>query len=279
MNKLLILLVLTFFCLGVGKILHDVKDGFSPRRLQPLSQRVGAEWDEEINQALLQPFHYIGRGRQCFAFASADEKYVLKFPRTDIYKTPFWVRALPVHAYRKKLEADHKKRESFILESFQISFNELKEQTGLLALHLGQSVSKGKWLTLIDQSGWKHRLPLEKMPFVLQKKQPILMKCFLSAENESEAKNILTALIDVIVERGRKGILNRDRSFLRNYGFDGKKAYQIDVGSFFRMEGVNAFQKSVGDSMDPIQEWLGKNHPEMLAFFNAELAARSSALQ
>ncbi len=276
-RKLAILLALLLFCALAGEGLYLAKDGFSARRIHSLDYEVAENWGEEAERALELTFHYIGRGRQCFAFASEDGKYVLKFPRTDIYKTPFWARALPVHSYRTELEENHRRREEFILNSFRISFDELKDQTALLAVHLGQSTPKGKKLTLIDASGSKYRLPLEKTSFVLQYKQPILMKSFSAAlerGERKEAEKILDALLAAVVERANKGILNRDRSFLRNYGFDGSKAYQIDVGSFFRSQDLDpsmAYHKSVRDSMEPVQEWLAENSPEMLDYLNSKL--------
>jgi len=276
-KKLAILSLLVLLSMLVGKGIYFIKDGFSARRIQSLDYFVVEDWDEEASRALEQTYHYIGRGRQCFAFASDDGKYVLKFPRTDIFKTPFWVRALPVPSYRKELVANHKKREEFILNSFRISFSELKKETSLLAVHLGQSLGKGKKLRIVDASGSKHLLPLEKTSFVLQYKQPILMKTFTSAlQNGSvkEAEKILDALLDAIVTRAKKGILNRDRSFLRNYGFDGTHAYQIDIGSFFRSKDLSpkaAYDKSVRDSTDPVREWLADNAPSMLPYLDSRL--------
>lgn len=264
------LLALLLFCFAIGQALHHFKDGFTPRRILPLSRPITENWDSEAEEALTQPFHYLGRGRQCFAFASADGKYVLKFPRTDIYKTPFWARLLPLASYRKNLEAKHKLREEFILDSFSLSFNELKEQTALLAIHLGTSPSRGKKLILIDALGAKHTLPLETAPFILQYKKPILMQAFTAAYNQGnrqEAEKILNALLSAITERAEKSILNRDRSFLRNYGYDGQRAYQIDVGSFFKSPALTpqaAYEKSLRDSVEPIQEWLTANAPDML---------------
>jgi len=276
-KKTCLFLALILISVLVGEGIYLAKDGFSARRIQSLNYEIAEEWGEEAHLALEQTFHYIGRGRQCFAFASEDGKYVLKFPRTDIYKTPFWARALPVHAYRSQLEKKHRIREEFILNSFRISFNELKEQTSLLAVHLGQSPPKGKKLKLIDSSGSRHQLPLDKTSFVLQYKQPILMKSFseaLQKGERQEAEKILDALLSTIVERAKLGILNRDRSFLRNYGFDGTKAYQIDIGSFFRQPDLDpqaAYHKSVRDSIDPVFEWLCENAPEMTAYLNSKL--------
>jgi hypothetical protein len=189
------------------------------------------------------------------------------------------MRALPVSSLREQGRADCAKREQFILESMRIAFEELQNQTGVLAVHLGQSDSSGKKLTLVDAFGCRHCLPLEKTSFVLQTKQPLLMQAFQAALQRGDriqAQKILDALLDTILERGRKGILNRDRSFLRNYGYDGRKAYQIDIGSFFRLEDLEpstAFHKSVTDSVDAIKEWMAKTDPEMLLYLNRQLSA------
>lgn len=277
MKKIIFLLLILGLSAAVGEGLYYLKDGFTARRIHSLNLQGSDDFTPEVRAALSQTYHYIGRGRQCFAFASADDQYVLKFPRTDIYKTPLWVRSLPfLKEYRARLEKDHLERQQFILTSFQISFEELKEQTALLALHLGQSPSKEK-LSVVDALGCKHSLPLGKTSFVLQYKRPILMQAFLAAikkGHREEAKTILDSLVDVIADRARKGILNRDRSFLRNYGFDGKKAYQIDVGSFFRKEEMSPqqiYEKSLGDSIDPIQEWLAQTDEEMLHYLNSKL--------
>lgn len=275
-SKIFIIILLFSFSAALGNWLYWIKDGFSSRRIQSLPYPTEENWDEEAQEALKQTFTYIGRGRQCFAFASPDGKYVLKFPRTDIYKTPIWAQILPVSRYRERLEKDHKKRENFILNSFRISFNELKEQTALLAIHIGQSHSK-QFLNVIDAAGCKHRLPLGSTSFVLQYKRPILMKAFSEAIEKGErkeAEKILDAMLATIAERADKGILNRDRSFLRNYGYDGTRGYQIDVGSFFKNSDLpleRSREKSIRDSVDPIQEWLQKNSPEMLPYLNAHL--------
>ncbi len=276
-RKLFSLLLLILFSVAAGEVLYYVKDGFSARRIHSLNRETDANWSQETQQILEQPYRYIGRGRQCFAFASDDGKYVLKLPRTDIYTLPFWARALPVPAYRSKLDLDHRSRETFILDSFLISANDLKDQTGILAIHLGKSRPKGKKLVLIDASGCTHHLSLEKTAFILQYKQPILMKSFSAAlekGDRKEAEKILDALLSVIVKRAQKGILNRDRSFLRNYGYDGKQAYQIDVGSFFRKPELSRseiYEKSIRDSVDPIDEWVAKNAPEMEKYLKERL--------
>jgi hypothetical protein len=282
MNKGIAIFTLILFCCLTGEGLHYIKGGFSPRRIQSLDVDLTEGWNEETQRTINQTFYFVGRGRQCFAFQSQDGKYILKIPRTDIYKTPFWVRALPIRSYRAQLEARHEAKKQFILESFRISFYELKNQTGLLAIHLGSSPKSGRTITLVDASGWKHNMQLDKLPFLLQYKKPILIDSFLQAlktGNQNEAGKILDALVAAITERASKGILNLDRRFIDNYGYDGEKAFQIDVGSFFKKPDLtlpDAREKSLRDSIDPVKEWLTELYPEMLNYLDLSINKKSN---
>ena len=191
----------------------------------------------------------------------------------------FSIQALPFTSYREQLQTVLSKRRQTIMESFRLCFRELQKETGTVALHLCDTPSgfDSKKLILIDAIGCKHELPLEKINFLIQYKQPLWTNAFLTAlksGDRPEAERILEALFNNVIERGKKGILNEDRSFLRNYGFDGEKAYQIDVGTFFRLNTLSrsaAFKKSVRDSMDPIQEWLAEIDPAILQHLNKKL--------
>lgn len=275
MKRLFVLLFLSFLSIGTGQGLYHFKKGFTPRRIHVLERKAADNWNSEAAQALSQTYTYIGRGRQCFAFGSADGKYVVKLLRTDIYKLPLWLRALPFPSLRQKVRTRQQLREQFVVNSMQIAFDDLQSQTGVLALHLGQSPSKGQKLHLVDAMGCKLHLPLEKTAFVLQLRQPLLMQAFQSAlqkGDRAEARKILDALLAAVVERAEKGILNKDPSFFRNYGYDGRRAYQIDIGTFVRMEEPSPTQ-SVHYTMNPVKDWMAKTDPEMLRYLNQQLAA------
>jgi hypothetical protein len=164
-----------------------------------------------------------------------------------------------------------------VWNSFRIANTTLSRETGTLALHLGDSTSWQGELTLIDALGFKVQIPLHKTCFIVQHKQPLWTPQFLKAHetgNTAEKTRLLNALIDAMERRGRKGILNRDRSFLRNYGFDGICAYQIDIGDFYKLPTwypEQVFLKSVHDSLAPVQEWLAEIDPSMLEIVKARL--------
>jgi len=265
MRKVMLILLLIALCSGVGKGLYWAKKGFSLRRIAGPVKVELIRWSDEANGALDQPFRFLGRGRQCFAFESLDGKYVLKFPRTDIYQKPFR------EIVSKANERD--KREKFVLESMRIAFDELKEETGSLGIHFGQTADLGEELHLIDSLGFSYRIPRQRASFVLQMKQPILMKCFLEATTPQEKEKILGSLIDFVVVRGKKGIWNKDESFLRNYGFDGERGYQIDIGSFYHRPDAVA---SIRDTLHPVRSWLMKKDPEIVPYFDTTLELKLS---
>ena len=63
----------------------------------------------------------------------------------------------------------------------------------------------------------------------LQRKKPILMTEFQRALRDGrrpEAEKMLDAFVEAIAERARRGILNKDPSFIRNFGFDGERAFR-----------------------------------------------------
>src|SRR5579872_5769568 len=81
--------------------------------------------DDDTKKILSQPFHYLGRGRQCFAFASEDGKYVLKCIRTDKFKAPFWTHIFPNILKKKQSKIEQKKY--LVFESFRMANEELKD--------------------------------------------------------------------------------------------------------------------------------------------------------
>jgi len=275
MKKISLLFLLICFCAGVGKAWHLAKDGFSIRRCQVWDFGVSDGLSEESQIALKQTYSYLSRGHQCYAFVSEDGNYVIKIPRTDRYHTAFWLNLFP--EMKKERQENLSRRESFLLESFRVSYEELRDQTALLALHLGTSEDRGEKIRIVDRIGRKYVMPLNKTAFILQRKKPILMAEFQRALTEGrrdQARQMLQSFLHVVADRARLGILNKDPSFLRNFGFDGKIAFQIDIGSFYRVKGIfgrEAYDKSIRETVGPVREWLATVDREMAESFDQML--------
>jgi hypothetical protein len=274
MRKICYLLLLIGLCLTVGKIWYWRTDGFNISRLQGRTQELqGVWWDDEAEAAILQDFHYVARGRQAFVFASVDGLYVIKFPRGDTCKLPFWLRSLPLESRRKRQITRKAYRENFVLQSARLAMEELKESTAMIAMNLslqGPAFLKAKTIRIIDKVGRSYQIPLGSAYFFLQRKKKLFSEVIQEAELKEGmegVKKVMDALFAVIVERTEKGILNRDKAFLQNYGFDEKRGYQTDVGDFFQAGPgftKDSYFQSIESSVKPIRCWMQEKHPEWL---------------
>lgn len=288
MRKVVLLLLLIGFCLSVGKAWYWVRNGYSVSRMYGWTQGLDKVWwSEEADAIMSQDFRYLGRGRQAFAFESMDGKYVLKFPRGDIYKIPFWLKALPLEARRSRQLYRRAERERDILESFQLAMDELKESTASIAMNCANDRvyplfmkpnGEKKTVRVIDKIGRSFHIPLGDTYFILQKKKQLFRDVIVEANAKDGTvgvEKVLDALFQVIVERTEKGILNRDGSFLRNYGFDEEGAYQTDVGSFYKVDVSSKKEvcfRSMELSVKPIRRWMMETHPEWLDLLDRKRA-------
>lgn len=273
-KKSIAFLLLLAFAALVGKSWHWVKDGFSIRRVSAsLAEEPDLlSLDPESEAALRQDYRYLSRGHQSYAFLSEDGRYVLKLPRYDLYRQPFWLRSCRfpfLDSYREDFTADKEKRHQFLMNSFRIAFQDLKEETSLLFVHLGSTNHLHKTIRIKDHLGCTYSIDLDSSGFLLQKRQELMMPAFeraLRSGEREQAKAILEAFLELNAVRASKGIYNKDPSFLRNFGLEGSqeefRCIQIDVGSFYRPEQGNfsaSFLKIIGH----VKDWLAQTDPEM----------------
>lgn len=272
------LFLLIGFCALVGKAWHITKDGFNINRtVYPLRNGSLALQDKKVDEALSQAYTYLGRGHQCYAFASEDGRYVMKLPRYDRYELSFFLRACPfsfLDGYREKVRADLKHRLQFILESFRIAFEDLREDTAVIYLHLHRTKQWETPLLIKDNIGRTYSLNLDQTAFILQEKKEIMMSAFqerLRTGDRKGAEDILDCFLALIVSRSRKGIYNKDPSFLRNFGWESGKGIQIDIGSFYRKPEQpleEAREKSFQETIQHVHHWLAGTDEEMLQRFD-----------
>jgi hypothetical protein len=285
-RRLIVIVFLVLALLFAGRLWYLSKDGFSINRIHyPLAASENDPNEDFVRSLLVEPYHYIGRGRQCYAFASADGQYVMKIPRFDRYFLPFFWKFLPfsfLDSCKKSIFDERQSRLQFTLESFRIAAIDLREQTAVLYLHLHRTKSLPR-LVLYDRLHRPYRIDLNQTAFILQKKHEIMMPLCVKAlaDNDREkAKEMFMAFLNIIDVRAQKGILNRDPSFLKNFGWDGEKSIQIDIGSFWKrsdLSGDELYSFSLRDGTSRFREWLKQLDPEMCQWFECCLEERLQA--
>jgi len=157
-------------------------------------------------------------------------------------------------------------------ESYQLAFDTLKTQSGLLYFHPQKSITKLP-VTLIDKLGIAHKVDLSKVGFVLQKKA-LLAYAYLDTCAEKEAKEAIFSLVALLKHKMDLGIADRDPLIRTNFGFLEGSPMQIDIGPLFfdpSMKKLDKQKEEIPRITLSLKHWLEKNHPEMLPYLDEAL--------
>jgi hypothetical protein len=277
---LLVIISLERFC-------HYQTGGFRPWRLYS-DYPYNPAWEvpkEALPSSIDwdQPFTFLGKGGQSYAFLSPDQTIVLKVfkihHRSPLHLWKYLALFSPLeNLYQKVLDLKVEK-ELRALNSFHIAFADLKEETGLLYLHLNPTDFLHQTVTLRDKLGVPHLIDLDHIPFALQKRatlpKPTLRKLMKEGKTQ-EAKQLLDSMLLFLKKRSQKGIADRDPIIEKNFGFLEGQAIEIDLGSFFRDPSLCHSQKAKRDLFFTTlkwKNWLLDRYPELGLYFEDQVQA------
>ncbi len=274
------LLFLALFFLSIPLVSHFCKnqtDGFTclsltsslENELMLQEPPLSSEQRREQEIILSQPFHYLARGGQSFVFLSQDGKYVLKFFRDRF--APTWLLELPLPAAlenavlkKKDLRLKKLKRD---LSSYLLAFDELKEETGLLFMHIKPEEKRELSVSVIDKLGILHTLDLNRYIFLVQKRATPLYPYIEEkmAQNDLEgAKKALTQMVEIFIQRCKKGIFDEDPRLHKNLGFIAGKAIFIDGGRFKKdlaRKRPEIYKQDLLSTTSRLKVWLEQKYP------------------
>ena len=280
------LLLLAALCVCLERFCKSKTDGFSLCKISseipyhkefetsPLSSQDLAS----IRSILNQPFYYLGKGVQCYAFVSADDKYVLKFFRMSRLLPSFWLTKMPFKNSYKQGKIKRKSEEfcrDFI--SYKIAYENLKEPTGLLYVHLNKTDLLHQKITLFDRIRIKHTIDMDNMEFILQKKADLFypaVEKMLTLGKKTEVKKCVKELIHFLAHRSSLGIYDKDPDINTNFGICEGKPIQIDVGRY-RLDPSRKDPHLYIDDIirvtDSLCHWLEAQDPELSEYLIQEI--------
>ncbi len=201
--RLILLLLAVFALYGVGRFYYLVTGGF-------MVSNISSDFPHQpLALAMDQPYYYLGKGCQSYVFASADDQYVIKFFKYQRYRLQPWLTYFPplpaIVAYRQeKIEKKWNKLDGFV-QSWKIAFENLKDETALIFVHLNKTDHLKKTMTLYDKIGQKHLIALDEMEFCIQRRARMLCDILLEykeKENLTDAKqrkNVQKKRIEAII--------------------------------------------------------------------------------
>lgn len=274
---------------SIASFCNQQTDGFSVARIHsdlPFNpawetQALSPEKKEELLSIFHQKFHYLGVGGQCYAFASEDGHYVIKFFKHKIRKpfSFFYRTSLPKPFEKSRLKkwnkALYKLNRDFT--SYKIAYEDLPEETGLLFIHLNKSSDLQRSATIVDKLGIAHTIALDEIEFIVQKRATMaytFIEELMAKGNTAAAKKAMHSILDVIVSRCKKGIFDEDARIHRNFGFIDSKPIFIDVGRFRRdpeRQKPIVYQNDLKDITGRLRDWLEQSYPPLVPILDEEL--------
>jgi hypothetical protein len=232
-----------------------------------------SEVKSEASKILNQRFNYLSYGGQMTVYESEDGKYVIKFfnPRSVIKENWFHqfsklrrfnsLRWITNTYFRQKVRL-----QKYFLR-YEQAFKDLKEETGLVYVHLDPSTCLSQTLEVVDKEGSLHQVPLDGYPFVLQKKVELTMHHIdrlLKKGDMTGAQESIRQIYDLFLSRARKGYTDRLQTLHKNYGFFEGHAVQLDVGRIRKLETIQQkplqeVERIVGN----ITASIAENYPQL----------------
>lgn len=246
------------------------------------------DWDVKLSPELIsfantvthQPYRYLGKGLQAYAFISQDGEYVLKFfqqqrLREKSLSSHFFAYLFSSSFRQKAAAAKHHRDELFT--SSKISFEEIGEETGILFVHLNKTENQMKNIRLTDAMGQSHKFNGDTVSFIIQRKADYVFPTFVQLMRQGDlpkAKQRLDQIFDLLLTLAKKGIVDGDYALIRNnnLGFVRERAIYIDTGHLTKKSDLNIAKQmdyEFHSRLQPLHDWMKIQYPELAAYYEA----------
>ncbi len=285
---LIFLIMAPLILMGVGLFCCSYKKGFSVQKISSKlpyneiweTRSVEAEEKEHlVKNVFTQTFYYLGSGNQCYAFASADNKYVLKFFKMHKLLPKNWLTDFPFSLFEKyRLDNVEKKQHFFenTFKSFKYAYEQLPKESGIIFLHLNKTRDLKSKVMLIGYGGKKFFVDLDSKEFVVQLKAERICDFlfrFKNSEKEDELHLAVRSFLELIAARCRQGFGDQDTGIRNNLGFVNGRAIFIDCGNLFVDESLkypHYFQKEILRATERLAHWAEDFYPELTLILQEE---------
>jgi hypothetical protein len=248
-----VLFTTAMLCLPAGA--KHLTKGFRVAKLR-VTYPYNPNWETSSHAPLEifnQPFHYLDKGAQSYVFESADGQYVIKLFRFS--------------------QPNNIKTVERLFNACKIAYDELREETGLVYVHLNATDLHLPTIHCRDALRRSYYFPLDQFRFVVQKKGAIMTDVLQQAKgNPEEMHRRIDAFFAFLKKRIDKKIVNQDSHLTRNFGFLGETPIEIDFGCYHRNEDLDP-RAEIAKSSRHLRRWMEKQAPEYVSYLDEKADA------
>lgn len=247
---------------------------YETRKLTPSEQ-------QSLSAILDQHYTYLGHGAQFYVFLSASGDHVIKFFRYKRLRHKPWLDYFDfipiVDRYRLDRIKDRRKKREMVFASCKTAFDELQNESGLVYVHLNKTKNCFPSITLTDKMGRDHRIHLDDMEFLVQKRAQLLgahIDQLMALGNVDEAKTLISDLVFMISSECSLGLADDDVTILKNTGVVDGKPIHIDIGLFQYNESFKqpeVHKQKLLTNTRKFNHWLKKQYPVLSEHLQIEL--------
>ncbi len=243
---------------------------------------------EKLRLIVAQPFTFLAEGSDSYVFVSQDQRHVIKFFKMRRMTPKYWLNYIPIPWLDTKRLSKISERERARLETFgslKTAYEQFRYQTGLVFLHLFKTKYLKMKISVVDADGVEHRVPLDKVPFVIQKKTVMLsdyIKTLVSEGHESEAIQSLCKVLVLVKDRCQHGFADYSERVEEEYGFIEGRPIHVSGGCILADETYKSARSTLREVFRvsrSIEAWLQNSNPSLVVGFQDEVEDLLSFLE
>jgi hypothetical protein len=208
---------------------------------------------------------------------------VIKFFKYQRFRLQPWIKYAPplpaLLKYREEKMAKKLRKLDTFVRSWKVAFENLKNETGLVFVHLNKTTHLNKELILFDKVGLRHVVDLDRMEFCIQRKADMLCDTLLAFKSRGDlegAKTLIVRLLDLLLSEYERGLADNDHALMQNTGVANGKPIHIDVGQFVQNERIKdrtVYEQELFTKTYKFKLWLKEAYPELAVFLDEQLEA------
>lgn len=277
-------------CIALRAGYYWASDGFSLHKIQntfPIDKQWHVEPAASREQKLLkkacnQPFYYLAKGSQAYAFVSADGQYVLKLFKCYHLSPVSWLAQLPLPENLSQLRNDavtkRQKKIDETLASYKLAASTLRAECGLVAMQILPNPNFHQPVTIVDKIGRSYTIDLGNYGFIVQRKADLIypsIAAWIANKDMQSAKQAVSSIVALLVQRSKKGIQDSDPDLHKNAGLIGSNAIFIDLGSFHENRDAKKSTVYTADLLkitNNLKLWLQKQSPILTEHLEREIS-------